>query len=134
MTGARSRADFPSLLRHRWIAPVLLLAIAAGLGPVWWEMTAPPVLPVVHPWRDAAGALLVPSDAVRPQGRGGRVEPAAPASLFVVQDGLARLTPVRLGAVRPDAVEVREGLAEAAQVVVNPPRSLEDRHRVAIRP
>jgi len=40
---------------------------------------------------------------------------------------------VRLGAGHGDSVEVREGLEESALVVANPPRGLEDRHRVAIR-
>src|SRR5687768_11232591 len=109
MAAARSLPVSSVLRRYRWLAPVLLLAIVAGLAPLWWEVTAPPVLATVRPWRDAAGVLLLPSASVRPPGPLGRVEPAGAASVFVIHDGVARLVPVRLGAVRADAVEVHEG-------------------------
>ncbi len=134
MAAARSRADTQLPTRARWLAPALLLALVAGLAPLWWEVTAPPLLAVVRPRRDATGALLVPAAALRPPGPLGQLAPAGPASLFVVRDGVARLTPVRLGALHGEAAEVREGLEETALVVANPPRGLEDRHRVAVRP
>jgi len=134
MAAARSRADTQFPARARWLAPALLLAIVAGLAPLWWEVTAPPVLATVRPRRDSTGALLVPTAALRPPGPLGHLVPAGPASLFVVRDGVARLTRVRLGALHGDAVEVHEGLEETALVVANPPRGLEDRHRVAVQP
>ena len=85
----------PRLLR--WAAPALLLAIALGLSPLWWAATAPPHLPVVAAKRDARGTLLVPTTALRPPSPHARLEPAGPATLFVVRDGRAHLTPVRLG-------------------------------------
>jgi hypothetical protein len=130
MAAARSRPDPSAPLRHRWVAPALLLAIVLGLAPLWWEVTAPPELSTVQARRDAGGALLVPAAALRPPGHLARVEEAGEAVLFVVRDGVARLTRVRLGARRDDAVEVREGLEDTAMVLANPPRGLEDRHRV----
>jgi hypothetical protein len=134
MAAARSRTDPPFPARGRWLAPALLLAIVAGLAPLWWEVTAPPLLTIVRPRRDAAGALLVPAAALRPPRPLEQVAASGPASVFVVRDGVARLTPVRLGALHGEAVEVREGLEETALVVANPPRGLEDRHRVTVKP
>lgn len=135
MDTARSRTDDPPARRlPRWVAPAVLLAIVVALAPLWWQVTAPPTLTTARPWRDAAGTLLVPADALRPPGPQGRVEAAGPASLFVVRDGVARLTRVQLGAVHGSAVEVRAGLEEAALLVANPPRGLEDAHRVVARP
>jgi hypothetical protein len=130
MAAARSRPDPPAPLRYRWVAPALLLAIVVGLAPLWWEVTAPPELSTVQARKDPGGALLVPAAALRPSAPLARLEEAGEAVLFVVRDGVARLTRVRLGAMRDDAVEVREGLDEAALVLANPPRGLEDRHRV----
>ena len=117
----------------RWLAPALLLAIVAGLAPLWWEVTAPLTLATTKPWRDAAGILMVPVASVRPSAPQGRLEAAGAANLFVVRDGIARLTRVQLGALHDAAVEVRDGLEDAALVVANPPRGLEDRHRVGVR-
>ena len=111
----------------------MLLAIVGALAPLWWEVTAPPILAAIQPWRDAAGTLMVPAAAVRPPSPLSRVEAAASATLFVVKDGVARQTVVQLGALRDSAVEVRAGLEDAALVVANPPRGLEDMHRVAVR-
>ena len=134
MLAARSRQDDAKHARvPRWLAPALLLAIVAGLAPLWWQVTAPPKLATARPWRDGAGALLVPAAAVRPQGPQGRLQAAGPANLFVVRDGVARLTRVQLGAVRADGVEVRAGLEDAALLVANPPIGLEDLHRVAVK-
>ena len=129
MQKAGSRPDDRRSRLPRWLAPALLLSIAAGLAPLWWEVTAPPSLAVARPWRDPAGTLMVPAAAVRPRGQHGRVEAAGVASLFVVRDGVAVLTRVELGAVRADGVEVRGGLEDAALLVADPPRGLEDRHR-----
>ncbi len=134
MQGAVSPPDEVRSRRlPRWLAPVLLLAIVAGLAPLWWEVTAPPTLATAKPWRDATGTLMVPVAAVRPFGPQGKLEAAGAANLFVVRDGVARLTRIQLGAVHESAVEVRDGLEDAALVVANPPRGLEDRHRIAVR-
>ena len=77
--------------------------------------------------------LMVPVASVRPSAPQGRLEAAGAANLFVVRDGIARLTRVQLGALHDGAVEVRDGLEDAALVVANPPRGLEDRHRVGTR-
>ena len=120
----------PRLLR--WAAPALLLAIAVGLSPLWWAATAPPHLPVVAAQRDARGTLLVPTTALRPPSPHARLEPAGPATLFVVRDGRAHLTPVRLGQLHPTTAEVRDGLDDATPIVANPPRGLENRHRITV--
>jgi len=124
--------DIPPPRVPRWLAPAVLLAIATGLSPLWWAATAPPSLPVVTVERGASGNLLVPSTALRPPGPLARLEPAGAAAVFVVRDGRAHLTPVRLGDVHPPTAEIREGLDDAARVVANPPRGLEDRHRIAL--
>ncbi len=128
MQPARSRPA-PAL---RWLAPVLLLAIVIGLAPLWWQVTAPPILATARPWRDGSGVLRVPFAAVRPVGPGPdrKLVAAGPANVFVIEDGVARLTPVHLGAVEAQSVEIRDGLADAALIIANPPRGLEDRHRV----
>ena len=117
----------------RWLAPAVLLAIVAGLAPLLWEVTAPPNLATAKPWRDATGSLMVPAAAVRAFGPQGKLEAAGAANLFVVRDGVARLTRVQLGALHDGAIEVRGGLEDAALVVADPPRGLEDRHRVGAR-
>lgn len=120
----------PRLLR--WAAPALLLAIAVGLSPLWWAATAPPNLPVIAAQRDARGTLLVPTSALRPPGPHARLEPAGPATIFVVRDGRAHLTPIRLGQLHPTTAEVRDGLDPTARIIANPPRGLENRHRIAV--
>jgi hypothetical protein len=115
----------------RWIAPALLLLIAAGLSPLWWAATAPPHLPVIAMQRDAGGTLLVPTSALRPPSPHARLEAAGLAAVFVVRDGRAHLTPIRLGKLHPTTAEVHDGLDGAARIVANPPRGLEDRHRIA---
>lgn len=116
----------------RWAAPALLLSIAAGLSPLWWAATAPPQLPVIATQRDANGTLMVPTTALRPPSPHARLEPAGPAAIFVVRDGRAHLTPVRLGQLHPTTAEVRDGLDDATHIVANPPRGLENRHRIAV--
>ena len=117
----------------RWLAPALLLAIVIGLAPLWWEVTAPPNLATAKPWRDATGNLMVPAAAVRAFGPQGKLKAAGAANLFVVRDGMVRLTRIQLGAMHDGAIEVRDGLEDAALVVANPPRGLEDRHRIGVR-
>ena len=134
MHGAGSPPDEARPRRFpRRLAPALLLAIVAGLAPLWWEVTAPPTLVIAKPWRDATGSLMVPAAAVRAFGPQGKLEAAGAANLFVVRDGVARLTRIQLGALHDGVVEVRGGLEDAALVVANPPRGLEDRHRVGMR-
>ncbi len=73
-------------------------------------------------------ALLVPSAAVRhAQAKGGM---PGEAYVFRVQDGIARRTPVTLGAEGPEATEIREGLAADATVIADPPDRLSDGGRV----
>lgn len=116
----------------RWLAPALLLGIAGGLAPLWWEVTAPPHIVTARPWRDAQGALLVPAAAVRPAGAGAReIVASGEGVVFVLERGVVRVTRVRLGAVSHDVVEIAGGLAEQVLIAANPPRGLEDRHRVA---
>jgi hypothetical protein len=122
---ARSR---PAPVR-RWLAPVLLLGIAVGLAPLWWEERLRLSVATITPWRDAGGALMVPAAAVRPAG----VADAGEAVVFVIEDGVARARQVRVGRVGPAVTEIREGLGERAVIAADPPRGLEDRRRVAER-
>lgn len=71
---------------------------------------------------EKAAALLVPAGA------------AAGATLMVVEDGRAQPRNVRFGIRGRDAVEVVEGLAAGATVVVNPPSTLKPGDRVAAGP
>lgn len=47
-------------------------------------------------------------------------------SVFVVENGIAKLTPVRLGLQSDSEVEVLEGLKAGDQVILNPPMDLND--------
>jgi len=81
---------------------------------------------------ERADALLVVPTAVRHAApEGGR--PGA-AHVFRVVDGLARQTPVTLGAVGPTAIEVREGLEADARLVADPPSGLADGAAVVVKP
>ena len=120
-----------SAVRSRWLAPVLLL-LGAVLGMVWWEVTAPPPIGVAHPWHDGSGALLVPYSAVR-NVDADRGLPGPPY-VFVIVGGMVRRTPVRLGVVTTETIEIRDGLDTDALIAANPPRGLEDRHKVLLRP
>ena len=95
-------------------------------------MTAPPAVGTARPWRDAGGALVVPRASVRnmPPNNG---LPGGP-HVFRVEDGVVRRIRVELGTIHPDSVEIRAGLAEGVVIAANPPRGLEDRHRVVVRP
>jgi len=66
--------------------------------------------------------LRVPESAVFSHGDGHAV--------FVVRDGSAALVPVAVGLRGEEWVEVREGLAEGDEVIVDPPADLDDGGRV----
>jgi RND family efflux transporter MFP subunit len=63
-------------------------------------------------------AVLVPADAIL---RHGQV-----LSVYVVQDGVARLRLIRAGTSSPEGVEVLTGLDAAESIVVSPPAGLAD--------
>ena len=69
-------------------------------------------------------ALLVPAHAVQ---RHGQV-----SSVYVVQDGVARLRLVRVAASSPEGVEVAAGLDAREAVVLSPPRRLVDGAHVTV--
>jgi RND family efflux transporter MFP subunit len=69
-------------------------------------------------------ALIVPADAVQ---RHGQV-----SSVYVVQDGVARLRLVHVGAASPAGMEVLAGLDAGESVVTSPPVQLVDGSRVVI--
>jgi hypothetical protein len=69
-------------------------------------------------------ALLVPGSAIR---RHGQV-----ASVFVVQDGVARLRLIQVGASIPDGVEVLAGIDAGESLVISPPARLVDGATVTI--
>jgi RND family efflux transporter MFP subunit len=74
----------------------------------------------------ARRTLVVPSNAVR---RTGQV-----ASVFVVQDGVARLRLVRAGEAADDRIEVLAGLEAGETVVISPPPGLADGRRITPGP
>lgn len=67
---------------------------------------------------DAAPGVLVPTRAV--------VQREGRSVVFVVRDGVARLTPVRTGEVRGAQIEVAEGLSGGERVLLSPAPSLSD--------
>jgi RND family efflux transporter MFP subunit len=69
-------------------------------------------------------ALRVPATAIR---RHGQV-----SSVFVVQDGVARLRLIRTGASSPDGVEVLAGLDAGEAVVISPAPAVMDGARVSV--
>lgn len=69
--------------------------------------------------------VLAPASAVFRDGDGHAV--------FRIDDGRARLTPVRIGARDADQVEILSGLAESARVIVHPSDRVHDEVRVASR-
>ncbi len=77
-------------------------------------------------------ALLVPSTAVRHAPAKGGLPGAA--YVFRVQDGVARRTPVMLGAEGPETTEIRAGLPDHATVIADPPDRLGDGARVRSEP
>jgi RND family efflux transporter MFP subunit len=70
-------------------------------------------------------ALLVPAEAIRRQGQ--------VSSVYVVQDGVARLRLIQAGASSPEGVEVLAGLDPGESVVAPPPAGLVDGRKVVIR-
>jgi RND family efflux transporter MFP subunit len=70
------------------------------------------------------GTLLVPAHAIR---RHGQV-----SSVYVVQDGVARLRLVRVGASSPEGVEVLAGLDAGESIVVSSPARLVDGASVTV--
>jgi RND family efflux transporter MFP subunit len=76
-------------------------------------------------------ALLVPSSAIRHEpARGGL--PGA-AYVFRVEDGIARRTPVTLGAEGPGNTEIRAGVGPDAMLIAAAPEGLQDGARVRPR-
>jgi cobalt-zinc-cadmium efflux system membrane fusion protein len=69
-------------------------------------------------------ALLVPANAVRQHGQ--------VASVYVVQEGVARLRLIQLGASFPKGVEVLAGLDVGESVVTSPGAGVVDGARVAV--
>jgi RND family efflux transporter MFP subunit len=82
--------------------------------------------------REEAQAVLVPPGAVvqAPAAPGAAPSPAA---VWVVEDGVARRRSVTLGVQGPRATEIREGLREDEQVVLDPPAGLREGQAVRIR-
>lgn len=78
----------------------------------------------VHFPREARELLTVPREAVQARGSLDRV--------FVVDDGVAELRLVTLGATHDDRVAVLSGLSPGEVVVVAPPSTLRDRDRVEV--
>ncbi len=72
--------------------------------------------------RETPDAVLVPPRAVRD------------GQVFVVEAGVLRAMPVRTGVQAPRAIEIREGLAAGAMVVVDPVVGLTAGRSVRIRP
>lgn len=79
--------------------------------------------------RSADQALLVPGSAVFPLPG----DAAARHAVYLLQDGRARLTPVRLQARNSAVAWIAEGLSAGAQVVVYPPAELKDGLRIRVR-
>jgi RND family efflux transporter MFP subunit len=74
--------------------------------------------------RVAEDAVLVPAAALT--GNGDR--------LWVVEDGRARRVKATFGVKNLDSIEVRDGLAAGARVILSPPPSLREGARVRVRP
>jgi HlyD family secretion protein len=75
--------------------------------------------------REAGDVLRAPASAVFRHGDG--------EAVFRIEDGRARLTPVRTGISGGGAVEIREGLTAGARLVVHPDREMADGARVQAR-
>lgn len=67
-------------------------------------------------------ALLIPAGAIRD------------AAIWVVDDGRVRRREVTVGATGGERVEIREGVVEGEQVVLNPGEGWRDGRRVRVRP
>jgi hypothetical protein len=110
---------------HRMVDPQtqLVEALIEPVEPPDWMVsgTSVKVAVVVH---SAADALRVPRDAVL--ARGGR------HGVYVVRDGAAAWTPLRLGIEGEDYAQVESGLAAGDVVVTTGRTSLTDGMRVAV--
>jgi HlyD family secretion protein len=82
----------------------------------------------------ADDALRVPVSAVFPEARPADADPAPRWATFAVRDGVARRTPVEVGARNGVHAWVRAGLAPGDAVVLYPPAALRDGDRVRERP
>ncbi|MBL8329467.1 MAG: efflux transporter periplasmic adaptor subunit [Rubrivivax sp.] len=82
--------------------------------------------------RAADQVLLVPVSAVFPAPGGAQGQPAGSA-VFVLREGQARLTPVRVAARNASVAWVESGLDAGATVIVYPPPSVNDGARVRVR-
>jgi HlyD family secretion protein len=70
-------------------------------------------------------ALVVPIEAL--------VEKDEGNSVYLIKDGLARLTPVKTGISDGITMEIKSGLAQDDQVVLNPPAQLQDGSKVRVQ-
>lgn len=95
-------------------------------APELWSRLGHDYRVIVHvtTWR-ADDVLTVPVSALFRKGEDW--------ALFVVQDGRARLTPVKVGHRNNRMVEILEGLAAGAQVVLHPSDKIADGVRIAQR-
>ena len=63
--------------------------------------------------------MIESRDGVLKVERGPFVEAAAAGVAYLVEDGLARRKPIKLGATSISAVEIASGLAEGDQIIVS---------------
>lgn len=70
-------------------------------------------------------ALVIPIEAL--------IEKEEGPSVWVITDGLAHLIPVKTGISDGMTIEIRSGLAQDDQVVINPPAQLQEGSKVRIR-
>lgn len=70
-------------------------------------------------------ALVIPIEALLEKDEG--------SCVYVIQDGLARLTPVKTGISDGITIEIEAGVANDDQVVINPPAQLEDGSKVRVQ-
>ena len=73
---------------------------------------------------EAASGVLIPADALRPQGDGQQV--------FVVVDGHAQARAVKLGQSYVDLRQVLEGVSNGERVILTPPSELQDGDKVQL--
>ena len=70
-------------------------------------------------------ALVVPVEAL--------VEKDEGNSIWIIKDGTASLTPVKIGISDGLTVEIKSGAAKDDQVVLNPPAELKDGSKVRVK-
>jgi len=73
---------------------------------------------------EASSGVLIPADALRPQGDGQQV--------FVVVDGHAQARAVKLGQSYVDLRQVLEGVNNGERVILTPPAELQDGDKVQL--